>query len=184
MSTLCLALGAHVLGGGQIPRTIVLVPLAAVVLAAALPFAGRRIGAPAAVAVLGVGQLGLHQAFGALSDMGCAPMGEMAGHAHAVQIACTASPEHMGSTGGTAMFVLHVVATLVTALLIAGTDRTLTWIATWLSPLVALLAPVTLPASAVLPVSIETPRVAGRCDVGVVPLRGPPTSRAHVTLAA
>ena len=64
-STLCLALGAHVLGGGQVPRTIVLVPLAAVVLAAALPFAGRRIGAPAAVAVLGVGQLGLHQAFGA-----------------------------------------------------------------------------------------------------------------------
>ncbi len=182
--TVALALLAHVLGGGDVPRAIVLVPLAAVVLAAAVPFSGRRIGPLGAVVLVGVGQLALHHAFGLLGTMGCEPAAEMVGHSHTVQLACTAAPEHMASSGGAGMFALHVVATLVTALLIAGTDRAMSWISAWLRPLVALLAPVVLPASAPLPVRVETSRAVGRRDVGVVPLRGPPTVIAHLTLAA
>ncbi len=187
MSTVLLALGAHVLGGGDVPTTTVLVPLAAVTLAATVPFSGRRIGVPGAVALLGAGQLGLHQSFDSLAGaMGCAPAADMGSHAHAVQVACTASSQHaVGPSDGVPMLVLHVVATLVTATLIAGIDRALSWIGTWMRPLVALLAPVALPASAVLRVRDATVhRAVGRRDLGVLPLRGPPTSPAHVALAA
>lgn len=191
VSTVFLALAAHLLGGGDVPHAIVLVPLAAVALAAAVPLSARRVGLPGAVAMLGVGQLVLHHAFDALSGMGCAPAAGSASvqHVHAaaqtMQVACTST--HAGSApalGGSAMLVVHVVATLLTAALIAGTDRALTWITTWMRPLVALLAPVALPASATLPVKVEAHVPAARRDVAVVPLRGPPLRAAHVTLAA
>ncbi|WP_051274700.1 hypothetical protein [Cellulomonas sp. URHD0024] len=184
LSSVALALGAHVLGGGAVPPAVVVVPLVAVVLAAGVPFGGRRIGAPAAVALLGVGQLGLHHAFGALSGMGCVPAQEMTGHVHTVQVACAAVPPQLPGAGGSAMLWVHVVATLVTALLIAGTERALAWVGTWLRPLIALLAPVPLPTLACLPVMVEMPHAVGRRDAGVVPLRGPPVCPAHVTLAA
>lgn len=185
-TTVALALVAHVLGGGEVPSVILLGPLGAVVLAAAVLVSGRRIGALGAVALLGAGQLGLHRAFDLVGGMGCGPVAGLAGHSHAAAetvtcTAATAGPIPHG--GGSAMLVLHVVATVVTALLIAGTDRALTWIDTWLHPLVALFVPVRVPASATLPVKVEVRREVGRRDVGVSPDRGPPMSPVHVSLA-
>lgn len=186
--TVALALVAHVLGGGAVPSAMLLGPLAAVVLAAAVLVSGRRIGALGAIALLGVGQLGLHGAFDLLGGMGCAPMaGPAVGHVHATAetVACTTtSVAPVPHSGGSTMLVLHVVATVLAALLIAGTDRALAWIAAWVRPLVALLSPVLVPAFATLPVRVETIRVVARADVGISPDRGPPAAPAHVTLAA
>ena len=183
-ATVVLALVAHVLGGGAPPSVVVLGPLVAVTLAATVPFTGRRISPLGAVALLGAGQLLLHHAFELFGTMGCAPTGEpgagMAGHVHAAQtVGCTVSTSHADALAGSvlgasAMLVVHVVATLLTALLIAGTDQALAWVVTWLRPLVALLTPVLLPAFAPLPVKVAMPGVVARRDVGVVPLRGPP----------
>lgn len=189
-TTVALALVAHVLGGGVPPSTVVLGPLAAVALAAAVPFSGRRIGPLGAIALLGTGQVVLHVAFDLLRTMGCAPTSPLVTHAHAAQtvdLACTTSGSHLGASallGASTMLVLHALATLATALLIAGTDRALSWIAHWLRPLVALLAPAVLPASACLPTQVETRRVARRRTVVVAPLRGPPVAATHVALAA
>jgi hypothetical protein len=188
VATVALALAAHVLGGGAPPSMTVLVPLAAVVLAGAVPFSGRRTGPLGAVALLGGGQLALHHAFDLFGAMGCAPTGQALGHAHAahaVDVVCTGPTSHPGAVlGASAMLVLHVVATLATALLIAGTDRALSWAVAWLRPLVALLAPVRLPVARLLPVKVETRRAIVRIDLVVAPLRGPPAGPAHVTLAA
>jgi hypothetical protein len=176
-----------VLGGGAVPPGILLGPLLAVALAAAVPFGGRRIGPAGAIAMLAVGQLGLHEVLDAIGTMGCGPTAaQMTGHAHTVQLVCTAGSgaAHVADPGGTAMLALHAAATLVTALLIAGTDRALTWVRTWLRPLVALLGRVALPACALLPVRVETARVVRSRFESVVPLRGPPARPAHATLAA
>jgi hypothetical protein len=195
VATVALASVAHVLGGGVPPSAAVLVPLAAVVLAATVPFTGRRTRPLGALALLGTGQLTLHVAFELFGAMGCAPTNSLAAHAHAARAAemtCTAPGPHLGASptldvavlGASAMLVVHVVATLATALLIAGTDHALSWAATWLRPLVALLAPVQVPAAALSPVKVETVRAFARRDVVVRPLRGPPATAAHVTLAA
>jgi hypothetical protein len=187
-TTVALALVAHVLGGGAIPSPLVVGSLVAVVLAAAVPVGGRRLGPVGATALLGLGQLGLHGCLDALAGMGCVPGPKMAGHLHATQLACATAPAHLGphatGAGGSAMLALHVVATLAAALLIAGTDRALVHVASWLGPLVALLVSVALPASAALPVRAENRRAPGRRAVGVVALRGPPRTPAHVALAA
>lgn len=70
--------------------------------------------------------------------------------------------------GASAMLVLHVVATVLTALVVAGGDRALHWLLAWLRPRVVVPAPVVVPAVG----TPATPVVAG------APHRAP-WSRAH-----
>jgi len=174
VSTVALGMLAHVLGGGAVPPTPVLGALAAVLLAGAVPLSGRRIGPVGAVAFLGVGQLAVHTTLGAVTSMGCAPA--LMEHGHATAVACGPAGPAMGVPllGASAMLVLHVVATLVTGLLIAGTDRAIAWIRTWLRPLLDAFATTVVVAVAPLPTPVAVTRAVGRTARGVVLQRGPP----------
>ncbi|MFC0713423.1 hypothetical protein [Cellulomonas biazotea] len=169
---------AHVLGGGVLPHAVVLVALTSLVLAVAVVLAGRRLGVVATTALLGVGQLALHHGFVLLGPV-CAPAAATAGPAghldhaahaehavhaaHAVQVATAAGSAagcvvgHAAAQpllGASAMLVLHAVATVLTAVVVAGADRALHWLVAWLRPRLAVPGPVVVPAvgSLVVPV--------------------------------
>lgn len=129
-----LAAAAHILGHGSVPPAPVLVLLGAVTLPVTVVLAGRRVGGVGAVAVLGAGQVLMHGAFSALSA--CAPSGLAtsvghlghAGHAATavgdLGVSSCVHQDH-STAGGTGMVVLHAAATLLTAALVAGADRSL-----------------------------------------------------------
>lgn len=196
---------AHVLGGGTLPAGVVLGALTSLVLAVCVALAGRRLGLVAVTAVLGAGQLALHHAFTLLGAVGCPPGAadahaghsaaehaaalQAAGHAgHAAHTAATgmvdaaaacAGAGHAAAApllGASAMLALHVVATVVTALVVAGGDRALHRLVAWLRPRVVVPGPVVVPAGAA-PVRPVVPVAPRRAPWTVVHRRrGPPTS--------
>ncbi len=100
--------------------------------------------------------------------------GQAADHvAHAGQavgtLAC-ADPHGVATPllGASAMLVLHVVATVLTALVVAGGDRALHWLLAWLRPRVVVPGPVAVPVGGTLVGPVAS----------VAPLRAP-WSRAH-----
>ncbi|WP_203755468.1 hypothetical protein [Cellulomonas chitinilytica] len=179
---------AHVLGGGELPPVVVLVALTALVLACTAVLAGRRLGPDLAFVALGVGQLVLHRAFEAFATTTCTGATVVpGGHAHhadhvaglAQAAACTPAAVHdpaamLASTGGSAMLVAHVVATVAAALVIAGADRALAWLVVWLRPLAGTPATPVVPALGTLPVAVAAATLAPQTWRGVVPRRGPP----------
>lgn len=78
--------------------------------------------------------------------------------------------------GASAMLVLHVVATVLTALVVAGGDRALHWLIAWLRPRVVVPAPLVVPAGAPLvgPVVDASPHRAPWARAH--PRRGPPAA--------
>lgn len=185
--TVALAALAHVLAGGDLPPLVVLVPLTALMLAAAVVLTARRLGVAGALALLGVGQLAVHSSFSLFTSMACTagPTGEAAlfGHLHhagmVMQSPTGCSTADGGGVsqpllGGSAMLVLHVVATVVAALVIVGADRALWWLAAWLRPLVGIGGPVVVVPRPSLPTPAEVPWSATSWWRDVVPLRGPP----------
>ncbi|QHT57723.1 hypothetical protein GXP71_17670 [Cellulomonas sp. H30R-01] len=76
--------------------------------------------------------------------------------------------------GASAMLVLHVVATVLTALVVAGGDRALHWLLAWLRPRVAVPGPVVVPVGGTLvgPVVAVAPHRAPWSRAH--PRRGPP----------
>ncbi|MEZ0447732.1 hypothetical protein [Cellulomonas sp. ICMP 17802] len=191
--TVALAALAHVLAGGGLPPVVVLVALTALVLAAAVVLTARRLGPLGALVLLGVGQLAVHSSFSLFTSMACMPgaMGgaALSGHAHhagtvlqAQAAACPASDAALVPPllGASAMLVLHVVATLAAALVIAGADRALWWLAAWLRPLVGTAAAVVVAPRPSLPTPAEVPGSGSAWWRDVVPLRGPPARQSLV----
>lgn len=187
-----MACGAHVLGGGALPAGIVVAALGALVLAGSVALTGRRVGRVVAVVALGVAQLALHAALSVFEGFGCTalvPTGAHAGMDHAAHAAylattgCAPAGGHatlMPMLGAWAMVVAHGLAVVACALVVAGTDRALEWLAAWLRPLVERLAGVTLPAWAELPVAVDHDSFERQTWRGVVPLRGPPAWQSPV----
>ncbi|MDQ0924952.1 hypothetical protein QF038_003460 [Pseudarthrobacter sp. W1I19] len=139
---LALASGAHLAGGGELPAPVILLAVLALTTLASTTATRLQLGFPAMAALLGSGQLALHEvftAFGAPGPAGGAPTlhaGHLAGadvlpaalgHAHAAEPA-----------SGPLMLAAHAVATLVCALLLAKGEEALWALATWLRPLAAL----------------------------------------------
>jgi hypothetical protein len=184
--TVALAALAHVLAGGALPPFVVVVSLTAIVLAAAVVLTGRRLGPVGAVALLGVGQLAVHSSFSLFTSMACMPgatdQAALFGHEHhpgmvmQSQTACTAVDPGLAQPllGASAMLVLHVVATLLAALVLVGADRALWWLAAWLRPLVGGPATVVVVPRPSLPTPAEVPWSGHAWWRDVVPLRGPP----------
>ncbi|NKX50911.1 hypothetical protein HER39_10100, partial [Arthrobacter deserti] len=157
-AVLSLSAGAHVAGGGTLPAPGILAALAALVMLPATVLAGRRLGLASLAGLLGGGQLVLHEAFTALGvSVRCVPRGA-AGTLHAWHtfpgdvsaLDCPAAG--LGhSTGGAAMTVAHILATVLAGLMLLKGEQALWALRSWLHPLVCLPAAAALPAAGTRP---------------------------------
>jgi hypothetical protein len=187
VSTLVLTIGAHVAAGGGLPSAGVLVALALPLTVAAMFLTGRRCGPAVLLGSLATAQVLLHETFMTLTahvpvDLSAAGLG--AQHdAHALlhgQVSAHAASA-MGDAAVTGaggrsvtMQVAHVVATVITALVLARGEQAL-----W--QMVSRLLP-TLPGRSLLPgyeslqstVLVSLPVLRPTLVSGGMGLRGPP----------
>lgn len=193
-----LAAGAHATAGGATPGIPTLVALSLVATVPVLALAGRRRGVLLTAALLGAGQWVMHQAFvllavpacttAAVAGAGSAAAGAHVGHAgHAghgaveTMAAMCAGASHAHAHGEHAdsltMVLLHVVATGLTAAVVASGERAAARVGAWLTRLVRVPAAATsAPRSPVrlLPVGWSLTRPAVVLGRRCTPLRGPP----------
>lgn len=142
-AVLCLAAGAHVLGGGQLPPAPVLAAVTALTVLCIVRLTEWKMSAPALAAVLIAGQGILHEAFSALSGSATPPSAAPALHVHGAVPAPFAVPElhqHLQADVEPAMLALHLISTLLTAVLLARGEAALWALAAWLRPLAGLFA--------------------------------------------
>lgn len=182
-SVLSLAVGAHVLGGGQLPPGPIMgACMALVVLCTVLLTGrGRQLTSPALVAVLSVSQVVLHEAFIVLSASGASAAAPTI-HVHGTSPGVPTLPAghdlqgHLTPHMDPPMLGLHIAATLVTALLLAKAEAALWALAAWLRPLTGVRpVPILFPS----PVAAMVPRRALGRRWRVLrrqPLRGPPAA--------
>ncbi|AXJ09866.1 hypothetical protein [Arthrobacter sp. PM3] len=147
-----LAACAHVVSGGQLPGSGILVAILALTGLACTAATRLRLGFPAATALLGAGQVVLHEAFTAFG--GIVP-GAPAGGPHLHGTAALPGgtlvhlPAHeLESPVALLMLAGHALATLACALLLAKGEDALWALAAWLRPLIQLPTPVTPDAGA------------------------------------
>jgi len=185
--TLVLASGAHAFAGGDLPSMAVLALLAVPLMLGAVVLTSRRCGPVLLVGSLGATQVLLHEALMALTahsatDMFPADLGVHhaaqvleSGQASAHSAAVMAGTAAVGTEGSSVtMKVAHVLATLVTALLLARGEQALWQLAARLLP--------ALPAEPVLvgcarlrsPALVSLPALRPSVALGGPGLRGPP----------
>lgn len=190
-SITALAAGAHVWAGADLPHPLVLAALVAVTALASTAVGRLTLRLPALMAVLGAGQLALHEGFVALAAEGEASPSSVAAlgkgwHQHSGDALSA-----IGSLGGVApaaahdhssplMLALHAAATVACAVVIRRAEHALGLLAAWLRPLSGLPEPAAvLPPVAAPPV---TPRAVRRIlpwrQLAPPPLRGPPAAPA------
>lgn len=160
VSSAALAVTAHVIGDGEVPDTAMTLLLTVLIGWNAAALAAKARGPLATIIDLGAGQVVMHLVLSSLSS-------------HELM-----HDEPAPLSGGLAMTVAHVVATLVTALLLAKADGLLLGVLACLRTLVPfILNALPVPAAAVTPVlarpagpghlvGVDLRRVHGR--------RGPP----------
>ncbi|MFD5243298.1 hypothetical protein ACFWIW_02080 [Amycolatopsis sp. NPDC058340] len=159
MSSAALAVTAHLIGDGDLPDTAITLLLTVLIGWNAAALAAKARGPLATIVDLGAGQVVMHLVLSSLSS----------------------HQPHAGpapSSGGLAMTVAHVVATLITALLLAKADGLLLGVLSCLRALVPfILNALPVPAAVASPVlarpagpghlvRVDLRRVHGR--------RGPP----------
>jgi hypothetical protein len=133
-TSLLLATGAHVLGGGSLPGVGVLLVAGMLLGLLAAVLTARRVRLPALLALLGVQQLALHELFGlAAAAPACTPTASayaahgghaahLAGGADPLVSSCVGAAAGMATMSGAPAWVMtaaHVVAVLVTAWVLA-----------------------------------------------------------------
>lgn len=155
-----LAALAHILGGGSLPGAGIMAAILALTSLFSTLATRRQLRLPAMTAVLGAGQLALHEVFTALSipvpeTAAVAGAGHhLAGQADVVadrglpfaQVAEAAAghAHQVDSPLAALMLTGHVVATLLCAGLLARGEAALWFLAAWLRPLIQLPSPVRL----------------------------------------
>lgn len=145
MLTVGIAAGSHVLGGGAAPHPLTLLILSVL---AAIPvhlLSGRRLGFGLLLVLLGGGQFAIHHLLMAMSSM------QPGGHPHDLAHQAAAAP-----SDGPGMILAHVIATVLTSLLLACGDGLLWALWTLLRPLlvvafgvVVAMPPRLLPAASI-----------------------------------
>ena len=145
---LTLAAGAHVLGGGVLPAPGILLAVLALTGLAATTATRLKLNLAAMTALLGAGQIALHEVFTAFSAPGLAAGAVATGAASAdihhlsgaaVPVIGAASHLHgLDTAAGTMMLAAHIAATAACALLLAKGEDALWALAAWLRPLVRL----------------------------------------------
>ncbi len=152
---LTLAAAGHLIGDGALPPLAVLVSLAAGILGA-VAWAGRaRFTGGRLVVLLGAAQWALHEAFLLTStDAACGPVAATRHSAHvdpgtACPTQSVLEASHHSAPGqGPAMLAGHVLAALVTTLVITRAEAALWLTLQWLRPLSGLLRRASLPVTA------------------------------------
>ncbi|WP_409484289.1 hypothetical protein [Arsenicicoccus dermatophilus] len=192
-TTVCLAALAHACGGGSLPGPAALLVLGALVGAGSLVASAHRLGTRSLAVLLGGGQLGLHLAFTVLGRTG-APVDPGVGmaiaahhghgsvpdlaaaHLHAAGDQSAGAHAALGHVhhGGWVMLLAHVLATAVTALVLARGERALWLLAGLVAPAVRPLPvrPALRPRPALPVLPVLAPALAHVRDVA--PRRGPP----------
>ena len=185
--TLVLASGAHISAGGALPSITVLSLLAVPLMLAAGALASRRCGPVLLVGSLSAGQVLIHESLMVLtahSAVDMFPAEPGAHHAAQALVAGQGSVHSAAAMGGAAvagadgssvtMKAAHVLATLVTALLLARGEQALWRLATRLLPALpaepVLVGCARLQPPTLLSLPALRPSVVS-CGVG---LRGPP----------
>ncbi|MBT2584780.1 hypothetical protein [Arthrobacter sp. ISL-95] len=158
-----LAAAAHLVGGGELPTTPVLLALVALTALAATLATRFKLNLVTMAGILGAGQLALHEAFTALGPIS-ASVQETRHHLAAeplssgLDIAATHTHE-LGTAFGIMMFVGHVIATVATAVVLAKGEAALWQLAAWLRPLLTLPTLVFRPDAGASPVAAGAPDV-------------------------
>lgn len=198
VATLVLALTtlAHRVAGGVLPDPLVLAALGALTLAGTTAAARVRFTPTRLVVLLGGTQLALHEALTVLAPAGsCHASGAGSGHlghtvAAAGSVVCAVPtlpdagagvvhPAHLAASGtaGAWMLAAHAVVTVVLALVLSYGERALERFLAWVSPRVAVLAPVLVVPSGRRGVVLRpAPRVASPWRSRTAPTRGPPSA--------
>ena len=145
---LTLAAGAHLAAGGELPTPAIMLAVLSLTALGSTTATRLRLGFPALAALLGGGQVALHEVFTAFSSSGTAA-GSGPAASHVSHVAgpgfLTPAADHLAGAAATAaplMLAAHVLATLGSALLLAKGEAALWALAAWLRPLVALPQPV------------------------------------------
>ncbi|MFV0632884.1 hypothetical protein [Demequina sp.] len=173
------ALGSHILGGGDLPALAgVLVPWGLSV-AVCLQFAGRALSLWRLAIAVGVSQALFHSLF--VVGSGGAQM-SASGHAHHgghLEVATTAASTH-GAHGGLAMTAAHVAAAVVTTAalhhaewLLTRATRGIAWLCAHLLPAAPASTPLTVAAVRTVTRASAFPAILDAA-CGVRSLRGPP----------
>lgn len=152
MLTVGIAAGSHVLGGGAAPHPLTLLILSVL---AAIPvhlLSGRRLGFGLLLVLLGGGQFAIHHLLMAIGSM------QPGGHPH--DLAPMVHPTATAPSDGPGMLLAHVVATVLTSLLLAYGDALLWALWTLLRPLLVVPFGVVVAMPRLLPAaSIRRPLV-------------------------
>jgi hypothetical protein len=136
-----------VLGGGDLPDPGILLAVLALTGLAATTATRLKLNVATMSALLGAGQLALHEVFTAFSAPSLAPgnaaaaAGSSGGHHPSGAAAALDAAAHLHGTDsaqGTVMLVAHIVATAACALLLGKGEDALWALAAWLRPLVRL----------------------------------------------
>jgi hypothetical protein len=179
VAVLTIAVGAHVAGGGALPSMTVLALLAIPVTVAAVALTSRRCGLALMLGSMAAAQVLLHQTLMALAAQ---VPGDMAGQMSTAS-ASAMGGQAMAHTDGRSvtMTAAHVVATVVTALLLARGEQALWQLVSRLLP--ALPSEPTVVGCGPLqtPALVSVPALAPSLVSGGLGLRGPPV---HVAAAA
>ena len=174
-SSVLLAVGAHLLGGGSAPSAAVVALTVCLAGLVAVSVTARRCRLPLLLTVLGVEQAGLHLLFGAASAAAsCSPTVGSAAHGLHVGAMCASA----AGPGGMAepslgMVLAHVAAVIATAWLLARGEL---WV--WALVATATAAVTVRPSrrrsrpARLVPVAVFA--VAGSPLLALAPTRGPP----------
>ncbi|MGF4044998.1 hypothetical protein ACX800_17165 [Paenarthrobacter nitroguajacolicus] len=158
-----LAAVAHLVGGGELPSAPVLLALVALTTLAATLATRFKLNFFTMAGLLGAGQLALHEAFTALSPIAVSQQQtnhHLGGEAFSTGLDISATHTHeLGTAFGAMMFVGHVLATIVSAVILAKGEDALWQLAAWLRPLLALPTLVFRPDAGASPVAVGAPDV-------------------------
>ncbi|MBT2536174.1 hypothetical protein [Arthrobacter sp. ISL-69] len=141
-----LGAAAHVVAGGELPVPGIMLAVLALTGMAATAATRLRLNFPAMAALLGAGQLVLHEAFSAFSSPAGTVHANVPGHHPAapslagfpLETAGAAHVHHAAPWAASLMLAGHALATLACALLLAKGEAALWSLAAWLRPLVQL----------------------------------------------
>lgn len=196
-----LAVGAHVVGGGILPSTPVLISLASLALMPVAFLARRRLSFPILIGLIAGGQVLLHHSFEMLSKSpSCAPNAVHAGgtgHAGAAaQCATSTAPTSAGmpsghflphfiDSGAAPLMVMgHLVAVVVMIALLARGESAIFLLMTWLRPLITVADPVPAVIDPILASYSERPIAPpARRPLPVDARRGPPSDLPRIVAA-
>jgi hypothetical protein len=210
-TTLALAVGAHLAGGGSLPDRLGLAALGTLTFVVAVVVARRALRAVTLLPLIGALELVLHVGLGALSARGVGDPGRgagpgldvspgpgampgMVGAAHAAaSTAASPTPDVLGHAasampmsggGAVLMLVAHGVATLATVALLVAGDRAAGRTLVWFTSVLPRVRAVAhgTPVRHAAPVVVGQARVRPQAvERGGVGRRGPPVGRLALT---